>query len=517
MGHLSTPPPRMTLRPLFWLGLLATTASLHTAEPAVPLPSPEAMNPVNDYYRVVTLESPKDLQLEASGLAVLPDGKLAVAIRRGEVWIIQNPQAEPPTVANLGYKLFASGMHEVLGLAYHEGDLYVTQRSEVTRLRDTDKDGVADEYATVAHGWGVSGAYHEYAYGPVFDREGNMHNTLNSSMGKKWKGAGAEGEHPLWRGWSVITPKGSTQATGFSAGFRSPCGIGLNAEGDIFATDQQGNWMGTNPLMHIRKGAYFGHAESLPDTRHPKSPLPASDGKQADGITVAEAITQVPNYCPPAVWFPYVKLGQSPTGLRCDLTGGKFGPFEKQLFVGEFVLSGVNRVTLEKVDGEYQGACYPFLGGLQSAVLTLNFLQDGSMILGQSNRGWNSYGNRPYGLQRLVWTGKTPLEVQSMTALKDGFRFTFTLPVNPEGIDWATLKAQSYTYTFTGKYGSQEIDPQPLQLTPKLSADGKELLLTCTNLRAGYVHEVELPALRTKDGLPLWHRLACYTLNRIPK
>lgn len=468
----------------------------------------------NDYYRTVTYELPKGVNMEASGLAALPDGRIAVAIRRGEVWIIEHPLAEPPTAENLGYKLFANGMHEVLGMAYHEGDLFVTQRSEVTRLRDTDKDGVADEYTTVASGWGVSGAYHEYAYGPVFDREGNMHNTLNCSMGKKWEGAGDEGIAPLWRGWSVITPKGSAKARGFSAGFRSPCGIGSNAEGDLFATDQQGNWMPTNPLMHIREGAFFGHAEALVDAKRPESPV-KHPGKQPDGITVAEAIQQVPGYCPPAVWFPYVKLGQSPTGIRCDLTEGKFGPFAKQLFVGEFVLSGVNRVFLEKVAGEYQGACFPFINGLQSAVLTLNFLSDGSMIVGQSNRGWNSYGNRAFGLQRLVWTGKTPLEIEKMEAQSEGFRFTFTQPVIAP--DWSQIKAQSYTYTFTAKYGSPEIDAQPLVISEtQLSADGRVLTVKCPELRAGYVHEFEFPELKSKGGLPLWHRLAAYTLNKVP-
>ncbi len=479
---------------------------------ALPAMQAEEANP---YYRIVTYAVPKGTNLEASGLAVLPDGKLAVSLRKGEVWIIQNPQAEPATVEKLGYKLFASGMHEILGLAWHEGALYVTQRSEVTRLRDTDGDGSADEYQTVGQGWGVSGAYHEYAYGPVFDREGNMHNTLNCSMGKKWAGAGEEGVHPLWRGWSVITPKGSTRATGFSAGFRSPCGIGLNAEGDIFATDQQGNWMPTNPLMHIRKGAYFSHADSLVDMKRADSPIPAPEGKQPDGITVAEAMKQLPYYTPPAIWFPYVKLGQSPTGLRCDETGGKFGPFEKQLFVGEFVLSGVNRVFLEKVGGEYQGACFPFISGLQSAVLTLNFLQDGSMVVGQSNRGWNSYGNRPFGIQRLVPTGKPLLEVQKLESLKDGFRFTFTRPIKPA--NWTQTKAQSYTYLFTAKYGSPEVETQPLKLSGwQLSKDGLSLTVKCANLRAGYVHEFELPEVNAKDGSPLWHRLSAYTLNRIP-
>lgn len=471
----------------------------------------------SDYYRILTYESPKGLNLEAGGLAPLPDGRLAVAIRRGEVWIIEHPLAEPPTLERLGYKLFASGMHEILGIALHEGDLYVTQRSEVTRLRDTDGDDVADEYATAAQGWGVSGAYHEYAYGPVFDREGNMHNTLNSSMGKKWPGAGNEAKQTVWRGWSVITPKGGGIARGFSAGYRSPCGIGLNAEGDVFVTDQQGNWMGTNPLFHVREGAFFGHGDSLVDADRPESPV-KRPAKLPEGVTVVEAAAQMPAYCLPAVWFPYVKMGQSPTGLHCDLTGGKFGPFEKQLFVGEFVLSGVNRVFLEKVGGEYQGACFPFINGLQSAVLAVNFLQDGSMVVGQSNRGWNSYGNRPFGIQRIVWTGKTPLEIAKMEALSDGFRFTFTKPVDPGSLgDGSSIEAKSYTYTYTSKYGSPEVDSVPVQFRAiRLSGIGLTLDIRCANLRPGYVHEFTFPELKSSDGTPLWHRLACYTLNKVP-
>lgn len=465
-----------------------------------------------DYYRVVTYDLPEGLVLEASGLAALPDGRLAVATRRGEVWMIEHPLAEPPTAEAVGWKLYASGMHELLGMTLHGGDLYVTQRSEVTRLRDTDGDGVADEYLCVAHGWGVSGAYHEYAYGPVFDREGNMYNTLNCSMGRKWDGAGDEAKHTLWRGWAVMTPKGNNVARGFAAGFRSPIGIGLNAEGDIFATDQQGTWMATNPLMHVRKGAFFGHADALEDAKRDDSPV-RQPGKLPDGITVAEAIKKVPGYCPPAVWFPYVKMGQSTTGMRCDETGGKFGPFEKQMFVGEFVIAGVNRVFLEKVGGEYQGACFPFMKDLQCAVLAVNFLSDGSMIVGESNRGWNSSGNRPFGLQRIVPTKQTPLEVEKMEAMKDGFRFTFTLPVAVSSA--GEVAGQSYTYIYQAKYGSPEIDPQPLEFgTGKFSADRKTMEVKCAGMREGFVHEVRLPELRSESGVPLWHRDAYYTLNK---
>lgn len=461
----------------------------------------------SDYYTTHTYQLPSNLVLEASGLAVLPDGKLAIGIRRGEVWIIDDPTNDQPA-----FHKFASGLHEVLGLAYHDGAVYATQRSEVTKLIDTNNDGVADEYLTAATGWGVSGNYHEYAYGPVFDKAGNMHNTLNASLGKGWAGAGDEAKSPLWRGWSIITDKqGKTR--GFSAGFRSPCGIGLNSEGDVFVTDQQGNWMGTNPLFHVRDGAFFGHADALKDIKHEGSKV-IDPGKLPDGqITTAEAITKVPGYCPPAVWFPYVKMGQSPTGLHSDDTNGKFGPFANQLFVGEFVMSSVNRVFLEKVGGEYQGACFPCISGLQCAALSVNFLRDGSLVVGQSNRGWNSQGNRPHGLQRVVWTGKTPLEVLKMELIDNGFHFTFTLPVDAKSL--GDIKASSYTYTYQQKYGSPEMDTKELTTSSKLSADGLTLDVKCAPLRAGYVHEFELPELKARDGTPLWHRMAYYTLSRL--
>jgi hypothetical protein len=283
-------------------------------------------------------------------------------------------------------------------------------------------------------------------------------------------------------------------------------------------TDQQGNWFGTNPLLHVRRGAFFGHAGALADIQRPGSPV-KDPGKLPEEITIPETMRTVPGYCPPAVWFPYMKMGQSPTGIRCDQTDGKFGPFQNQLFIGEFVHSGVHRVFLEKVDGEYQGACFPFISGLQCAALSLSFLPDGSMVVGQSNRGWNSYGNRPFGLQRIVWTGQTPLEVERMEALADGFRFTFSEAVDAASFHGAEgFSGQSYTYLYHSKYGSPETDAQPLAFGgATLSPDGRSVALKCANLRIGYVHEFELPELTSKTAQRLWHRNCYYTLNRLPK
>jgi glucose/arabinose dehydrogenase len=470
----------------------------------------------SEFYRIVTYAVPEELKLEASGLAVMPDGRLAVSIRKGEVWIIENPTADAATEEALKYSRFASGLHEPLGLAWHDGALYTTQRSEVTRLEDGDGDGVADAYLTVAKGWGVSGNYHEYAYGPVFDGGGNLWITLNTTIGTKPELAGHRATENPWRGWSMMMrPGGKLEPV--SCGLRSPCGLGVNAAGDVFATDQQGNWWGTNPLLHLKKGVFHGHADALADTRRAGSPV-KHPGTVPQGLTVAQAMVVIPGYEPPAVWFPYDKMGQSTTGLACDLTKGKFGPFEEQFFVGEFTQAFVSRVFLEKVEGEYQGACFHFRRGFQSAVLSLEFLPDGSLAAGESNRGWNSLGTRSYGLERLVWTGEVPFEVKTMEAQADGFRLTFTKAVDVEAA--ASLEAYAltcYTYTYHQQYGSEEIDAGEIVIRKAtVAGDGMSVRLVCEGLRAGYVHELHLPGMRSAEGEALLHGEAYYTLNRIP-
>lgn len=458
-----------------------------------------------DYYRIVTLDAPKDLKLEVSGIAPLPDGRVALTIRKGEIWIVDGATSEQPK-----YSRFASGLHEPLGLAYRDGAFYVVQRSEVTKIRDTDGDGRADEYLTFAKGWGVTGNYHEYAYGPVFDRDGNLWVTLNCSMGKKLD------PEDQWRGWSLkVHPDGTWEPV--SGGFRSPSGVGLNSAGDLFVTDQQGNWMAAGPLFHVERGVYHGHSDSLASCKLPGATF-TIDGSIPENLTSAEAAKKVPHYRLPAVWFPYRKMGMSCTGFAPDTTGGKFGPFRDQLFVGDFTMALISRVFLEKVRGQYQGACFPFRSGFQSAVFRLAWAQDGSLLVGETNRGWNSLGSRQFGLERLVWTGQTPFEISKLEAQPDGFRLTFTQPIDPASLRAAdAVKLNSYTYHFHSSYGSDEVDGKDLAIrSVEVAKDNLSAKLVIDGLREGYVHEFHLPGVRNASGTPLLHDAAYYTLNAIP-
>ena len=460
----------------------------------------------NDYYRLTTVPFPKELKLEVSGMAELAGDRMAIAIRKGEIWIAEKLSTGKPI-----YKKFASGLHEPLGLALHKGDLYTVQRTELTRLRDTDGDGRADEYLTHAKGWGVTGNYHEYAYGPAVDKAGNMWVALNCSIGK--------GSNPnnQWRGWSLrVKPDGSWSP--MSGGFRSPSGIGTNLAGEVFATDQQGNWYATCPLMHVKRGAFHGHADALQFTKLPgatfqvKQPLPKN-------LTVAEAAKRIPAYQLPAVWFPYRKMGMSTTDILADSTKGKFGPFAGQLFCGEFTMSFVSRVFLEKVDGEYQGACFRFREGLDCAALRLQWGADGSMYIGQSNRGWNSLGTKSYGLQRLQWTGKVPFEIKEMSAQRDGFRLVFTQSVDASTvINPKSYTVTSYTYPYQSKYGGEPMDVKTHTVkVAALDTTWRSVQLTLDEMRSGYVYELQAPGIRNTRGKPLLHSAAYYTLNRVPK
>ena len=461
-----------------------------------------------DYYRIVTRPIPEGLKLEVSGMALLPDDRLAVALRKGEVYVINDSGDGSLTAAE--YRRFATGLHEPLGLAYRDGALYTAQRTELTRLRDLDADGVADEYGCVAKGWGVTGNYHEYVYGPKIDHDGNFWLTLNASIGRPLNADTA------WRGWSIrVRPDGAWNPV--SGGMRSPCGIGIHSTGTAFFTDQQGDWMPTNGLHHLREGVFHGYPEALRDCSRPGATFQVTE-KIEQGLSFPVAVRRIDALRPPAVWFPYRKMGMSATDVVLDTTGGKFGPFAGQLFVGEFTMSQVNRVFLERVDGEYQGACFPFRRGFQCGVLRLCFDSKGTLHVGETNRGWNSLGSRSYGLEKLVWTGKTPFEIQAMEARPDGFLLTFTLPMDRQTAERVDAYAlESYTYRYHQTYGSPEIDRRVLSVRgARVGDDGRSVRLTVEGLRDGYVHELRLSGVRARSGNELLHPVGFYTLNRIP-
>ncbi len=465
-------------------------------------------------YKLVTIPLAQDCVLEVGGLAFRPDGKLLACTRRGDVYLIHNPTAD--NLADIKMTKFATGLHEALGLYVETNNVvYVVQRPELTRLTDEDGDGTADKYQTVCDKWGVSGDYHEFAFGPARDNKGNFFITLNVGFG-----GGHQAKAP-WRGWCVkVSPEGKMEP--YAYGLRSPNGINFSPEGELFYCDNQGEWVVSNKLCHIKKGAFYGHQAGLRWVK--ESPFAGkvadkvASGMRYDGVDKnGNQTDRYPAVTPPCVWFPYGRMGQSISEPIWDTTGGKFGPFAGQCFVGDQTRSNVMRVALEKVGGEYQGACFPFRGGLQCGVNRLCFAPDGSLFAGQTNRGWGSLGGKPYGLQRLIYTGTVPFEVHHISLKKDGFAFTFTKPLASDSLGNKPVSVSSYTYVYNSNYGGPEVDQRAEPSgDAKLSPDGKTLFVPVENLRRGRVYDFRVE-VKSRDGESILHPEAYYTLNHLAK
>jgi cytochrome c551/c552 len=463
-----------------------------------------------DFYEIKTLPIPKDLYLEVGGLATMPDGRLAVSTRRGEIWIVENPYQK--NSHQTYYRRFASGLHEILGLAYKDGVFYCSQRGELTKITDTDRDGVADSYEPI-YQFELSGNYHEYTYGPVFDKNGDMLVTLNLA----WVGFG-EGKFSKWRGWLVkIKPDGTLEP--HSAGLRSPAGYSINEEGDIFYGENQGDWVGSGRVTHLAKGDFAGNPGGIKWAKEPNSPFKLTLEEIPDnGAPMFEAAKKVKNLKLPAVWFPHAIMGISTSDILQDTTKGRFSPFPGQYFVSDQGQSKVMRMYLEKVNGVYQGFCINYREGFQSGILRERFGLDGSMFVGMTSRGWGSTGKADFGLQRLVWNGLTPFEIHEIHAKSDGFEISFTQPVDVKSVkNAASYALRSYIYKYHHQYGSPIIDVKDLKIKGiSVSADKKTVRIALDGIRQYFIHEFVLKGILNEEGEPLLHETAYFTLNQIP-
>jgi hypothetical protein len=464
-----------------------------------------------DFFEIRPLAVPAEAHLEVGALEWIPDGRLAVATRRGEIWMVSDPSGEKPT-----WKRFAHGLHEVLGLAWRAdakagdkgGWLYVTQRPEVSRLRDDDGDGEAERFETVADAWGVSGDYHEYAFGSKFDRDGNIWIVLCLT--------GSFDSRVPFRGWAVrVTEDGRTIPT--TSGIRSPGGIGFDCSGNVLYTDNQGPWNGCCSLKHLVPGGFVGHPGGFAwyDRAPEMGPKPE---EPKSGSRWAVETKRIPQLRPPAVMFPHGLMGNSAAGIACDASGGRFGPFTGQVFVCDQSHSMLMRCSLETIDGVMQGACFKVREGFRSGSLALQFAPDGSLYVGGTNRGWGSRGGGDFALERLVWTGRTPFEIRSMRATPDGFELEFTEPVDPTtASEPASYTAKGFTYIYQSSYGSPVVDEEVCPVSKAVpSDDRRSVRLTIGNLREGVIHEITAAGVRTAGGVPLLHATGWYTLNRRP-
>lgn len=438
---------------------------------------------------------PEGFEPQVSAMDWLPDGRLAVATwggtdnEAGEVYLLDNVTGDT-SPEQVTVEKVAEGLKEPQGIKYVDGSLYVSQKDELTRLKDDDGDDVADAYETVAT-WPFGGNFHEFAFGLLYE-DGYFY--LNLSVAIDYGGATTDPQPAENRGTTIKVNAETGEVSYIAGGLRTPNGIGWGPENELFVLDNQGGWLPSSKLLHVKQDRFFNHY--------------TNPGGPFDDQPVTE----------PVLWLPQNEIGNSPTTPLYM----EEGTFAGQLLFGDITYGGIQRADLEKVNGEYQGAVFRMTQGLEVGVNRISLGPDGAIYIGGLGAGgnWGQPGKLSHGLQKLTPGGDSAFDIVSMDATETGFKMEYTKPLSQETAD-ALAQRYSVTqwrYEPTADYGGPKLDEEELSVTSaQLSDDGKTVTLEIPGRKAGHVVHVRSPRSFTAEGgTELWSTEAWYTLNNIP-
>lgn len=468
-------------------------------------------------YKVESYLPPRDNYgreqlFEALGLAVAEDGTIVVATRTAGIWRIVKGE----------WRLFAEGVFDSLGVVVEDKkglQVVVGQKAELTRITDTDGDGLADRFETLFDAHSYHGNYHAYIHGPAKGADGAYYIALNLSHADEavFKAGGMYmGSSGGLSGWAVrVTADAKYEL--WANGLRSPAGIATAPDGRLWYADNQGEFVATSKIFLLKKNAFYGHPSSLVDLpgMTPDSPQIAWD-KVRDKRERA------------VILLPQNRVANSPGHPVWDTTEGRFGPFTGHMFIGDQTQSNLLRIITESVDGVEQGVVIPFAASLESGVMRPLFLPDGSMLLGQTGRGWQAKGGHVASLQRIQWVGTSvPASIFNVSARSDGFEIKLTKPLAlaDKALPTELLRLSSWVYRDAPDYGSETMDERQESIESlTLSDDKTSLFVKLASVKQPVVHPqqtarvyhfaldgqalFDLPAPRLMD--------AYYTLYRFP-
>ncbi len=427
---------------------------------------------------------------KVGGMDFFSDGRMAVSTwdSDGGVYVVDGVQSGDP--AKMTATKIAAGLAEPLGLKIVDDEIYIMQKQELTKLVDNDKDGQIDEYQTVCNAWDVTANFHEFGFGLAY-KDGHFYATLATGI---LPGGASALNQPKHRGSAVRISKETGTIEFVANGLRTPNGIGIGLDNEIFVADNQGDWLPSSKIVHVSSGDWFG-------------------SRSVDFEGTANLTEKLP-----VVWLPQDEIGNSPTTPSYI----NDGPYKGQMIHGELTHGGVKRDFVEKVNGQYQGCVFRFIQGLEAGVNRLVWGPDGALYIGGvgSTGNWRQNDKLFYGLQRLKYNGKSTFEMLAVRAKSNGVEIEFTEPLQ-EGQGWAKADydIQQWRYEPTPAYGGPKLDLKNLDiLSVNVSEDRKKVFLELAGMKENHMVYVHLlnPYV-SAEGHGLWTSEAWYTMNQIPQ
>jgi len=456
-----------------------------------------------------TIRLPLAEELMPTAFAWHPGGDLFITSLKGRVWRAQDTNGDEfeDTLAPFSDELAAP-----YGIAAYDEHVDVIGKYALLRLYDDDRDGQADRTVAIASGWGHTADYHDWVVGLPRDEAGHYYVAIPCQQDDRSPAAAR------LRGTVVkLVPRQPTPENPrlfdiqqISGGHRFPMGMARSRNGDVFVTDNQGNYNPFNELNHVQPGVRFGFINKL---------------ERRPGFS--------PSLTPPAIDIPHpwtrsvngICFLDTPRPVQRALGRTVFGPFEGHLVGCEYDTRRLVRMTLEKIDDDYQGAVYPFsydepaegppfLGPLVCAVAP-----DGDLYIGGiRDSGWGGANNVGEIVKMRMRRKRLPCGIAEVRATSSGFTIDFTTAVDPElAARHENYSVSSYTRFSTPAYGGDDQRRRNDPVTEaRVSSDARRVTLKLTELRRGYAYEIHLKNVAGVNQ-PFYPAEAYYTMRNIPE
>ncbi len=310
--------------------------------------------------------------IRPTGVDFFRDGRAAIATFSGDVWIASGVDR---TLAKVGWRRFAAGLYEPLGLRIVDDVVYVLGRDQITRLVDVDRDGEADSYESFNHDAVVWPTYNNFAFDLQTDQAGNFYyakGALNTPVGL-----------PLQ---SVLcrVPKDGRGTTVVATGLRQPNGMGMGPHDELTFSDNEGQWEPASKIVWARQGGWYGYVGDPP---HYKKQVPAHPAVQD----------------PPLCWIP-MSVDSSSGGQVWAPPG--WGPLGGQLLHTSFGKSALMLVLHEDVGGVMQGGVMTLPLKFASGIMRGRVNAADGQVYVCGIKGWQTNAATDGCLQRVRATGR---------------------------------------------------------------------------------------------------------------
>ena len=400
---------------------------------------------VDDVSLPVT--NPWKAPMFTSAFDFLPDGRAVIATFHGDVFVASGIDDQ---LAKVTWRRFAAGLYHPLGLKVVNGEVLVTCRDGLWKLRDTDGDGEADRYDVFNFELQTTKNFHEFVFDLQADAAGNLYFIKAGPVRKGGRGFDEICDHhgALFK----VSPDGKKFEV-FATGFRAPNGIGMSPTGQITTGDNEGTWTPMCRLNWVKQGGFYGV------------------------VDLAHRATAPSDYDRPLCWFP--KEIDNSSGGQVWVTSDKFGPWKDRLLhlsYGTCSLYGVlpQEVTFNG-QPQMQGGVTRFNVDFGSGAMRARFNPKDGQLYVTGLRGWQTTATQNGCFQRVRYTGAATRMPIALAATKQGVRVDFTCELDAQAAaDVANWNLEIWNYVWSSAYGSPEISTAETNVAAtELGNDGR--------------------------------------------